>query len=355
MLVAYAKLALKARPAAQRAAGRAVVPVDAGRLLPGADPRPYARPAGQPPAAPRDHHQLGGQLDGQPGRHHVRLPRRRRRPARRPSRSPARSWSAARSSTCSSYVAAVEALDNVVPTDAQTALYLEFRRLLDRSVRWFLQNRPASLDVGAEVERFSGGRGRARPAACRTCCRVRSASGSSAGSPGWRRPARRPRSRPAAAGLLDQFSLLDVVEICGETGRDAGEVAPVYFATSEQFGIDGMLTRVTRLPRDDRWDALARGALRDDLYAVLESLTTSVLDGQRARPDRDRADRAVGEDQRRVAHPGPHRARGHRADREPGHRRAVGGAAHPARRSSAAGRHDDRDRRPGRQRPPRPH
>src|SRR4029079_13611309 len=56
----------------------------------------------------------------------------------------------------SSYVAAVEDLDNVIPTAAQTELYLEFRRLLDRSVRWFLQNRPASLDVGAEVERFSG-------------------------------------------------------------------------------------------------------------------------------------------------------------------------------------------------------
>ncbi|MHB1474681.1 MAG: hypothetical protein ACYCV4_13865, partial [Dermatophilaceae bacterium] len=73
--------------------------------------------------------------------------------------------------------------------------------------------------------------------------------------------------------------LLDVVEISVETERDASEVAPVYYATSEQFGIDVMLTRVTRLPRDDRWDALARGALRDDLYAVLESLTKSVLDG----------------------------------------------------------------------------
>ncbi|MEP6855225.1 MAG: hypothetical protein ABJA33_07140, partial [Pedococcus sp.] len=42
--------------------------------------------------------------------------------------------------------------------------------------------------------------------------------------------------------------------------------------------IDAMLTRVTNLPRDDRWDALARGALRDDLYAVLESLVRSVMD-----------------------------------------------------------------------------
>jgi glutamate dehydrogenase len=34
---------------------------------------------------------------------------------------------------------------------------------------------------------------------------------------------------------------------------------------------------VSKLPRDDRWDALARGAMRDDLYAVLESLARSVL------------------------------------------------------------------------------
>jgi glutamate dehydrogenase len=85
-----------------------------------------------------------------------------------------------------------------------------------------------------------------------------------------------------AASLLDQFSLLDVVEISVDTGRESSEVAPVYFAASEQFGIDAMLSRVTRLPRDDRWDALARGALRDDLYAVLESLAKSVLDSTSA-------------------------------------------------------------------------
>ena len=176
-----------------------------------------------------------------------------------------------------SYVAAVEALDNVVSTGAQTALYLEFRRLLDRSVRWFLQNRPSSLDVGRRGRAVPSGGRRARPADA-----VPAAGG---GAPAARAADRRAggggRAEPdrdPAAGLLDQYSLLDVVEICAETGRDASEVAPVYFATSEQFGIDGMLSRVTRLPRDDRWDALARGALRDDLYAVLESLTTSVLE-----------------------------------------------------------------------------
>ena len=59
----------------------------------------------------------------------------------------------------------------------------------------------------------------------------------------------------------------------------------VYFLTSETFSIDAMLTRVTMLPRDDRWDAMARGALRDDLYAVLESLTRSVLEVSNPRHD----------------------------------------------------------------------
>ena len=49
------------------------------------------------------------------------------------------------------FVEQVEALDNKVPTEAQTAMYLEFRRLLDRAMRWFVSSRPASMDIGAEI------------------------------------------------------------------------------------------------------------------------------------------------------------------------------------------------------------
>ena len=38
-----------------------------------------------------------------------------------------------------------------------------------------------------------------------------------------------------------------------------------------------MLDAIAELPRDDRWDALARGAVRDDAYAVLADLTRDVL------------------------------------------------------------------------------
>jgi len=176
------------------------------------------------------------------------------------------------------YVASVEALDNVVSTETQTALYLEFRRLLDRAVRWFLVNRPSTINVASEVERFSAAVAELGPqmstlllGAERKRLELRAKELEALGAP--------EEMAVRAAGLLDQFSLLDIVEISVDTEREAAEVAPVYFATSEQFGIDAMLTRVTKLPRDDRWDSLARGALRYDLYAVLKALTTSVLDG----------------------------------------------------------------------------
>ena len=117
-------------------------------------------------------------------------------------------------------------------------------------------------------------------------------------------------------------------------------MAPVYFATSEQFGIDGMLTRVTRLPRDDRWDALARGALRDDLYAVLESLTRR--SSRPATPGQTAAERiaqwaktnAESLTRARTALSGIERIE------NPRHRGPVGGPAHAAWRHPQRGRHD---------------
>ena len=41
--------------------------------------------------------------------------------------------------------------------------------------------------------------------------------------------------------------------------------------------------RIVSLPRDDRWRALARAALRDDLYSLHRSLTAEVL----RQPDHD--------------------------------------------------------------------
>jgi glutamate dehydrogenase len=174
------------------------------------------------------------------------------------------------------YLAAVEGLDNVVDTDVQISLYLEFRRLLDRSTRWFLQNLREDFDVAEEIGRFA-------PVVGRWCGRMDELL---VGSEAERLRASAARMQDTGvpeglalrcAGLLDEFSLLDITEIASLDDLDADEVARLYFRLSERYGADTMLQRIAQLERGNRWQALARGAMRDDLYAALEALTRSVL------------------------------------------------------------------------------
>ncbi|GAA3611938.1 NAD-glutamate dehydrogenase [Marihabitans asiaticum] len=175
------------------------------------------------------------------------------------------------------YVRAVEALDNEVPTEVQTRLYLEFRRLMDRSVRWFLAARSGRLAIRGEVERFAPVVEELGPQVVdllqgSEAERLRQEAGV------LQRDGVPEELAVWTASLLDQYSLLDITDIAADTGLTPGEVAAVYYLVSEQFRIDDLLHRVTALPRAERWDSLARGALRDDLYATLQSLTRSVLD-----------------------------------------------------------------------------
>lgn len=179
------------------------------------------------------------------------------------------------------FVASVEALDNVVPTRVQTRLYLELRRLMDRAVRWFLANRPGRLNVTEEIERFGDAAAELAPQIPQML------RGSQA-----QRLARKAQELVDAgvptelarrtAILLDLYSVLDIVDMAQESGRPPLEVAESYYLLSETFGIDELLILVTRLPREEQWDGMARGALRDDLYATLQSLTSSVLEREGA-------------------------------------------------------------------------
>jgi glutamate dehydrogenase len=79
------------------------------------------------------------------------------------------------------------------------------------------------------------------------------------------------------AQLLSAFLLLDVVEIANASDHRPADIAELHFALSDYFYVDEMLTAVTNLPREDRWETLARAAMRHDVYAALSAITTAVL------------------------------------------------------------------------------
>jgi len=169
----------------------------------------------------------------------------------------------------------VEHLGNSAPMDAQSAIYLEARRLLDRSARWLLQNRHSLVDIDAEIEHFAQVKDLTPsiPAMLRGSeaerLHRRAAEYEDAGIPA--------DLALETAAHLDAFGLLDVVELAQASGQDADGVARLYFVLSDRFDVDKLLTRITALPRDERWHALARMALRYDLYAALAGLTANVL------------------------------------------------------------------------------
>ncbi len=167
-------------------------------------------------------------------------------------------------------------LDHEVPTRTQTLLWIKGRQLTDQVIRWLLQNRRLPIDVEAELARFGTDIERLAPripdlleGSEAERLRVQAKDLATEGVP--------EDLALRAAGLLSSFALLDISEIAGRTRQPAQDVARLHFSLSEQFGVDRLLGWITALPITDRWQALARAALRYDLYAALAGLTTDVL------------------------------------------------------------------------------
>ncbi|BEL11640.1 NAD-glutamate dehydrogenase [Actinoplanes sichuanensis] len=172
--------------------------------------------------------------------------------------------------------AAGEALDNEVPTPAQTLVFLETRRLLDRAVRWLVSTRRSPIDVAGEITKLRPGIADLLPrlpevlvGAERRSLENRAEELAGKGVP--------EHLAAAVARVFYGFGLLDILESASSIDRDPAEVAQVYFVLSERFGVDALLSHISRLPRGDRWQTLARMALRYDLYAALAALTAEVL------------------------------------------------------------------------------
>jgi glutamate dehydrogenase len=170
----------------------------------------------------------------------------------------------------------VAALDNRVAAKTQDMLYLSSRRLLDRASRWLLTRRPQPLDVLGEIARYYQSVADLTPQLPRLVCGPdkETVDKEIAELLGMGAPE---DIAITVAYSLHTFSLLDAIDVAAETGRELLECAELLYALSAHLDFDRLLTSVTALERGDRWHALARQALRDDLYRSLRLLTEDVL------------------------------------------------------------------------------
>ncbi|MGY1615976.1 NAD-glutamate dehydrogenase [Geodermatophilus sp. SYSU D00691] len=175
---------------------------------------------------------------------------------------------------------AVRPLDNQVPATAQVELRTEATRLAERAARWLLRlpdltgEQPASL--AAVTERFGPSVAAVRAGlphwllgAEAHAYAERAARLESAGVPAEL------AAQVAAAPLLP--SALDLAVVAERTSAPIAQAGQVMQRLADRLSLVPLRELIIALPRDRRWNSMARATLRDDLAAEQAALTADVL------------------------------------------------------------------------------
>jgi len=167
------------------------------------------------------------------------------------------------------------------PTEYWSTVHLDIRRLLDRAVRWLLGQGGVTRPIADVVEEFKP---LVDPMRARLLDYLRGDDRDRVA--GWLETGREwelPEGLALRwAELFESFVLLDIAKIARARKNPVEEIAAVYYTVFNRFHADSLLERISSLPRQDRWQALARAALRDDLYSTVSDMTTAVLDATAA-------------------------------------------------------------------------
>jgi glutamate dehydrogenase len=170
----------------------------------------------------------------------------------------------------------VDTLDGQVEQATQIKMLLEARKLTERGARWLLRNRRAPYDIQENIDFFAEG------SLTLSTLLPKVLVGLDVAGFEERRDGFADRGVPdelaeRVAMMVPAYSTFDLVEIAHDTGRELAEVAEVYFDLADRLQLARLRERIIKLSRGDRWKAMARAALRDDLYTAHAALTRDVL------------------------------------------------------------------------------
>lgn len=173
---------------------------------------------------------------------------------------------------------AIEALDNQVDDEVQSSMLIDTSRQLERGTMWFLRSRRLAEDMSATIEHFkpnvealSARLPQLLDADERSRVDAAMAHYVAKGVP------RELAERVVTFGTL--YATLDIAEIAGSARWPVELVAAIYFDLANRLGMPWLRDRIAALPGDQHWQALAKGAMQDDLSGLQRSITGAVLAG----------------------------------------------------------------------------
>jgi len=172
--------------------------------------------------------------------------------------------------------AGIEALDNKVPAELQSAMLVECGRLLERETVWVMRE----LGIPLAIEKTIGGYQTGVAAITADLEQLLSEADLSYFRQKMQDykdlgvPAELARR---VAGLRALAPALDIVRTANETKRPVIQVARTYFSIGQRFGFDWLRSAAGHLATDTAWDKLAVTAIVDDLYGHQSELTLRLV------------------------------------------------------------------------------
>ena len=170
----------------------------------------------------------------------------------------------------------IEALDTRVPADQQMDLMVRVRTLVERVTRWVLRNKRPFASVNAVIDQYAQPvqmllgklpqliNAVDYPAVVQAEIRMDMPN--------------LPKELVQVLARLEfAVPLMDIIEIGEGSPLSLEEVALNYYRLGRTLQLDWLRDAITRLPRDNRWQSLARSALRDDLYRLHRKLVKLAL------------------------------------------------------------------------------
>ncbi len=170
----------------------------------------------------------------------------------------------------------LKSYDNQLDARVQTSMRIQMRTLVERASRWLVNNRRPPLDSNATVDQFAG-RVQATMEQLPELMTGRELESFQERQASYERRGVAAELARRVAVLDPAYMLLGLVEVAEREDLAPEHVARVHFALGERLGLPRLLQRIVALPRDDKWQTMARASLRDDLHAVHTALTAQVL------------------------------------------------------------------------------
>jgi glutamate dehydrogenase len=193
----------------------------------------------------------------------------------------------------------IEALDHVIPAKAQMLMMFEVSRTLRHACYWLIEQYGEDIDIVKSVDRLRPGMAKIYS---RSSSYVSKASQAriSAAKQAWLDMGVPEKLANKISLLLLTRAAVDIVDLANHCNRGVIESARLYSAFNDALGLQWLHNSAEDLTVSGRWQARARGNLREDFYRLRRQIGDNLLTKRGTRDSREIARRWLAKHEKEV-------------------------------------------------------